>query len=63
MSQKKDRPAEIRFFGRKDRYSIFSNFAHTPMVIGGLRYATNEHYFQSMKFAVTDPEYEKSSSF
>lgn len=54
----RENPASvIRFFGKNGKFSIFSNFAHTPMVIGGLRYATNEHYFQSMKFAVTDPEY------
>jgi ribA/ribD-fused uncharacterized protein len=48
---------EIRFFGKDGKYSLFSNFAHTPLEIGGLSYATSEHYFQSSKFADTDPEY------
>lgn len=47
----------IRFFGQKSKYAIFSNFAPTPVTINGLLYPTTEHYFQSMKFIDTDPEY------
>lgn len=47
----------IRFFGKDGNFSIFSNYAFTPLVIGGLEYPTVEHYFQSMKFADTDPDY------
>jgi ribA/ribD-fused uncharacterized protein len=47
----------IKFFGRDGQYAIFSNFAYTPLVIDDLRYKTGEHYFQSMKFIETDPEY------
>lgn len=52
-----DSRKEIRFFGKDGKYAIFSNFANTPLVIGGLEYPTAEHYFQSMKFANTSPEY------
>jgi len=47
----------IKFFGSKGKHAIFSNFAYTRLVIGGLTYKTAEHYFQSSKFAETDPEY------
>lgn len=47
----------IRFFGKKSKFAIFSNFADTPVIIGGLYYPTTEHYFQSMKFIETDPDY------
>ena len=47
----------IRFFGKNGRYAIFSNFADVPLTINGKDYATSEHYFQSMKFIKTDPEY------
>ena len=47
----------LRFFGKKSKFAIFSNFADAPVTIGGLEYPTTEHYFQSMKFIVTDPEY------
>ena len=48
---------EVRFFGTKGRFGLFSNFAETPLWIGGLRYPTSEHYFQSMKFIDTDPDW------
>jgi N-glycosidase YbiA len=51
------RMTEIRFFGKDGKYAIFSNFANTPLIIGGLKYPTVEHYFQSRKFADTDKEY------
>lgn len=47
----------IKFFGRDGKYAIFSNFAYTPLVINELKYKTAEHYFQSMKFVDTNPEY------
>lgn len=53
MSQEK----EIRFFGKDGKHAIFSNFAPTPLVIGGLEYPTAEHYFQSAKFRDTDAAY------
>lgn len=43
-----------RFYGGK---TLFSNFSATPVVIDGREYATTEHYFQSMKFIDTDPDY------
>lgn len=51
------RQGPIRFFGKKSKYAIFSNFADSPMTVGGLDYPTVEHYFQSMKFVETAPEY------
>lgn len=48
---------EIRFFGKNGKFALFSNFAYSPVEIGGLIYSTNEHYFQSSKFVDTDPEY------
>jgi N-glycosidase YbiA len=47
----------VRFFGKKSKFAIFSNFADAPVIIGGLYYSTTEHYFQSMKFSETDPDY------
>lgn len=49
----------VRFYGhsKAKRYWIFSNFAATPVTIDSIIYPTTEHYFQSRKFASTDPEY------
>ncbi|HMP29088.1 MAG TPA: NADAR family protein [Saprospiraceae bacterium] len=55
MSDDQNKP--IRFFGKKSKFAIFSNFADTPVIIDGLYYLTTEHFFQSMKFANSDPEY------
>jgi len=35
----------------------FSNFAWSKLVIDGVEYPTSEHYFQTMKFIKTDPDY------
>ena len=41
----------IKFYSKlANEYRGFSNFAPSPMVIQGKRYASVEHYFQSMKF-------------
>jgi ribA/ribD-fused uncharacterized protein len=41
----------IKFYSKlANEYRGFSNFAPSPMVIRGKRYASVEHYFQSMKF-------------
>jgi ribA/ribD-fused uncharacterized protein len=41
----------VKFYSKlQNEYRGFSNFAPSPIVIGGQRYATVEHYFQSMKF-------------
>jgi ribA/ribD-fused uncharacterized protein len=37
----------------------FSNFAPSPVVIGGKRYPTVEHYFQAMKFP-GDPAWQEA---
>lgn len=47
----------IRFFKPGEKHGIFSNFSRTALTIDGLEYASVEHYFQSMKFKDTDPEY------
>jgi ribA/ribD-fused uncharacterized protein len=49
----------VRFYGhsKAKRYWIFSNFASTPVTIDSITYPTTEHYFQSQKFASSDPEY------
>ena len=40
----------IRFYSVGDEYGAFSNFAEYPIVIGGKRWPTTEHYFQAQKF-------------
>ena len=41
---------EILFYSRKPNdYGFLSNFYRAPMIIDHKLYATNEHYFQSMK--------------
>lgn len=57
MTSKK---TQIRFFGKDGDHAIFSNFAPSPMKIDGKDYYTVEHFFQSMKFVDTDPEYAES---
>lgn len=37
------------FFWSEQKYSKFSNFSKTPMVIDGKLWDTVEHYFQAMK--------------
>jgi ribA/ribD-fused uncharacterized protein len=46
-----DSMGPIKFYSKLDNeYRGFSNFAPSPMTIGGKRYTTVEHYFQSSKF-------------
>lgn len=40
----------IYFYSYAKRYFEFSNFSLHPIIIDGKEYATNEHYFQSVKF-------------
>ena len=48
----------IRFYGTKDAYGCFSNFARYPFTLGGKPWPTTEHYFQAQKFAGTPDEEE-----
>jgi len=47
----------IKFWSTTGEYGCFSNFSRHEVVIGNKRYKTTEHYFQSQKFAGTDPLY------
>lgn len=40
-------------------YEVLSNFANTPFVVDGVEYRTNEHFYQSQKFARSDNKYAK----
>lgn len=40
----------IYFYSRSTKFFELSNFSHHPIVVEGLIYTTNEHYFQSVKF-------------
>jgi len=44
----------LRFYGNG---TPFSNFAAIPIIVDSLEYSTTEHYFQSMKFIATDPDF------
>jgi ribA/ribD-fused uncharacterized protein len=50
--------AIINFYRVHEEYGEFSNFAPYPLEIGGKRWPTSEHYFQSQKFAGTPHEEE-----
>ncbi|PLS19609.1 Swarming motility protein YbiA [Bacillus sp. M6-12] len=41
----------IDFWTPKGKYGFLSNFYHAPTVMNGVTYPTNEHFFQSQKFA------------
>jgi len=41
---------EINFSSRKKEYKWLSNFYESPMVINGVTYPTNEHFYQSQKY-------------
>ena len=47
----------IKFWSTTGTYGAFSNFSAHSVVIGNKRYKTTEHYYQSQKFATTDPLY------
>lgn len=53
----KTAPTEIKFYKRQEPYYEFSNFADYAIEVEGLKYPTNEHYFQAAKFQ--DPELRK----
>lgn len=40
----------IEFYRTGDAYGNFSNFAHSPIVVGSQVYPTVEHFFQASKF-------------
>jgi ribA/ribD-fused uncharacterized protein len=42
--------ADILFYAVSDDYGDFSNFAPYPVVVGGHRWPTTEHFFQAQKF-------------
>ena len=46
----------ILFYGVKEPYGEFSNFAPYPLELKGETWPTSEHYFQAQKFAGTDYE-------
>lgn len=41
----------INFYGVRDKFGEFSNFARFPIQLDGQLWPTSEHYFQAMKFA------------
>src|SRR5262249_44665846 len=43
----------IAFYGTRQAYGEFSNFAPSALDLDGLRWPTAEHYFQAQKFAGT----------
>jgi ribA/ribD-fused uncharacterized protein len=43
----------IWFYGTRDVYGAFSNFARCPITLRGKVWPTTEHYFQAQKFAGT----------
>ncbi len=46
----------IRFWTPKGFNGFMSNFFEAPFVVDGVLYPTNEHFFQSQKFAGTKAE-------
>jgi ribA/ribD-fused uncharacterized protein len=48
--------SEIKFWGMHGTWGFLSNFYASPMMVDGKVYRTNEHYFQSQKFAGTEYE-------
>ena len=49
----------IRFYFKgQEEYRFLSNFYPSPFTVGGLRYESNEHFFQSRK--AIDPEQAES---
>ncbi len=54
----------VRFYSVTAEYGEFSNFALYPIVLGGRRWPTSEHYFQAQKFvdAATQEEIRRAGS-
>lgn len=46
----------IKFYGKDCEYWCFSNFSFHPVIIDGLRWTTNEHYYQAQKYFGVNPE-------
>lgn len=46
----------IKFWTPKGFNGFMSNFYEAPFVVNGVTYPTNEHFFQSQKFAGTSAE-------
>jgi len=46
--------SDIFFFIREEQHGFLSNFERTPFIVDGIRYPTNEHYYQSQK--ANDPD-------
>lgn len=44
----------IKFWKTREKYGAFSNFSPHSVQIGGKRYKTTEHFYQSQKFVKTD---------
>lgn len=40
----------INFYETNKPYGCFSNFSMHPIIVGGRRWVTSEHFFQAMKF-------------
>lgn len=47
----------IKFYTTKDEWGCFTNFSRHAVHVDGKDYQTSEHYYQSQKFATTDPVY------
>lgn len=47
-------PEKIYFYSRTKKFFELSNFSLHPIIVENKRYATNEHYFQSVKFLDAD---------
>jgi len=47
----------VQFWSTQGDFGCFSNFSRHQVVIKNKRYRTTEHYYQSQKFATTDPLY------
>lgn len=45
---------EINFFRRTCEYGWMSNFYGSSMIIDGIEYQTNEHYYQSQKTSIPE---------
>lgn len=46
----------IQFYGTRDAYGCFSNFARHSIFLDGKKWPTSEHYFQAQKFHGTEHE-------
>ena len=49
--QKEEGDHPIKFYKKDEEFGYFSNFYKSPFEVAGIVYPTNQHYFQSKKFA------------